>query len=456
MLMEVLEQQPAVRSGWQRSLRFQMSAALLFGALLPTLFYRIFVVPGAFTTITGHISLGAAIIAAATCVMLLRQLSAFPGIRPASQVVPIQAIVYGTIIAVILVLRLPYSIAILLLCFTCTLVTLFVLGVLSGRVGGKSFCVVAGGRVERLCDLPGFRYAQWDAADGLPPANAIVVADLRHDHSAETQHMLAEATLQGIPVCHFKQIWEAATGRVLFDHLSENSFGSLLPSLSYRKVKRLFDLSICALSLPFALIPMALIAIAIKIDSPGPALFRQTRLGYRGRVFDVVKFRTMEHRRAENGDEAERQVAITSSEDPRVTRIGRFLRRTRLDELPQIWNVLRGEMSWIGPRPEAIALANWYQDEIPFYSYRHIVRPGITGWAQVNQGHVTELDEIACRLQLDLFYIKTASLWLDLIILIRTPSAILHGVRSFGLSNANSELRPKRDHATTGAFLSTG
>jgi len=119
---------------------------------------------------------------------------------------------------------------------------------------------------------------------------------------------------------------------------------------------------------------------------------------------------------------------VTRDGDDRITRVGRFLRKTRLDELPQAWNILKGEMSWIGPRPEASELANWYEDQIPFYAYRHIVRPGITGWAQVNQGHVADVDEVRAKLRFDFYYIKNLSLWLDLLIALKTIRVVLGGI----------------------------
>ncbi|HXG99935.1 MAG TPA: sugar transferase, partial [Sphingomicrobium sp.] len=126
----------------------------------------------------------------------------------------------------------------------------------------------------------------------------------------------------------------------------------------------------------------------------------------------------------------ERSAAMTGDGDDRITRLGAFLRRSRIDELPQIFNILKGEMSWIGPRPEAAVLSSWYTGEIPFYRYRHVVRPGISGWAQVNQGHVAHVDEVHEKLQFDFYYIKYFSPWLDTLILFRTIKTILTGFGS--------------------------
>ena len=118
---------------------------------------------------------------------------------------------------------------------------------------------------------------------------------------------------------------------------------------------------------------------------------------------------------------------MTQDNDVRITRIGGVLRQTRIDELPQIFNVLKGQMSWIGPRPEAEVLSRWYEDNIPFYRYRHIVRPGITGWAQVNQGHVAELEDVTSKLHYDFYYIKNFSPWIDMLIVVRTAWTMLTG-----------------------------
>ncbi|RYE98009.1 MAG: sugar transferase, partial [Oxalobacteraceae bacterium] len=173
--------------------------------------------------------------------------------------------------------------------------------------------------------------------------------------------------------------------------------------------------------------PLIVVALMVRASSPGPILFRQRRMGYRGIPFDMIKFRTMVQQVAATGDDAARHSAITRDADDRITKIGRFLRRSRIDELPQIVNILRGEMSWIGPRPEAVSLSTWYENELPFYAYRHIVRPGITGWAQVNQGHVAGLDDVHVKLHYDFYYIKFFSSWLDLLIAIRTIGIMATG-----------------------------
>jgi lipopolysaccharide/colanic/teichoic acid biosynthesis glycosyltransferase len=118
---------------------------------------------------------------------------------------------------------------------------------------------------------------------------------------------------------------------------------------------------------------------------------------------------------------------MTLTDDQRITRVGRFIRRTRIDELPQIINIIRGEMSWIGPRPETLRLSEWYESEIHFYRYRHIVRPGITGWAQVNQGHVTSVEDVREKLEFDFYYVKHFTLWTDLLILVKTVIVVLTG-----------------------------
>ena len=177
--------------------------------------------------------------------------------------------------------------------------------------------------------------------------------------------------------------------------------------------KRVEDLVFGSIALSLLALPMLLIALAIRCTSPGPVLFRQRRYGQGGSMIDVLKFRTM--RVQENGA----NVAQAQKQDPRVTPVGRLLRRTSLDELPQLINVLRGEMSLIGPRPHAVAHNELYRQQIVEYMLRHKVKPGITGWAQVNgwRGETDTLRKMVYRVEHDLFYIRNWSAWLDLKIL---------------------------------------
>jgi exopolysaccharide biosynthesis polyprenyl glycosylphosphotransferase len=171
------------------------------------------------------------------------------------------------------------------------------------------------------------------------------------------------------------------------------------------------------LCLPF--IPF--IMLAVRLSSPGPIFFRQSRVGRHGRPFSLIKFRTMR-------DDAEADGAIwATANDSRVTPLGRFLRKSRLDEIPQLWNVLKGEMSFVGPRPERPEFVGWLAKEIPFYELRHMVRPGITGWAQVRYHYGASLEEAKRKLEYDLYYVKHLSLGLDLLIMFETIKIIMLG-----------------------------
>jgi lipopolysaccharide/colanic/teichoic acid biosynthesis glycosyltransferase len=252
-----------------------------------------------------------------------------------------------------------------------------------------------------------------------------IVADFRSGLGQNWERLLAAAVLRGVPVFHVKNFVEQISGRVDIEHLSENTLGSFSHQ-GYLQVRQAAERVLAAIAL-LALAPLfALVALAIRLESDGPVLFRQKRVGFRAKPFEVLKFRTMRHR-TDTGDNCPRHDAMTQPNDDRVTRLGRLLRRSRIDELPQLINIVRGEMSWIGPRPEAVPLAQWYEAELPFYHYRHMVRPGITGWAQVSQGHVTTVDEVRGKLQYDFYYIKHLSFWLDLLIVFRTVRIVCTG-----------------------------
>ena len=351
---------------------------------------------------------------------VLRRLTAFPGVQRYSYVLPAFLAAYGAMIAVFFFLRLDYSRLQLAGSFLAALVWFhFVLHV-EKPVRRPRLLVLRGGDAESLMAIDAADWQIAQTAGRVPAGVTGVVADLRSDLGPRWEKFLAACALQGLPVYHSKQVRESLTGPVAIEHLSENSLGSLLPSSIYMRFKRLFDLAGVVAAAPFALPLAALTAALIRLCDGGPVLFRQTRMGFRGRPFVIYKFRTMRV-----GAEAGRH--FTEADDPRISRLGRVLRRYRIDELPQIVNIIRGEMSWIGPRPESVALSLRYESGIPFYSYRHIVRPGITGWAQVNQGNVAMIKAATTKLHYDFYYIKHFSPWIDLLIAARTVRIVLTG-----------------------------
>ena len=405
-------------------LRFQLLASLLLAAGLPALLYLYFDA-SALLSATAHNTLIGGAVAMLLSLYLYRRVITFPGVGMLGYAMPAVAAGYGVVLAAFFLFRFDYSRLLYLFSFGGALLFIFALSVGLHRAITYHFHVVPGGDLRGLNDIDGIVWTMLEQP-ALPQQPGIVlIADLRADLGDAWERLIAEAALASIPVYHVKQVKESLTGRVELEHLSENSFGSLIPNMSYRKIKRAIDLVAALLSLPLLVLPALIIAIAIKIDSPGPVFYRQPRRGFRNQVFDMVKFRTMTAE--SNAPDGCRENAITQSADKRVTRVGRFLRRTRLDELPQIWNIVRGQMSWIGPRPEALALSDWYRGELPFYDYRHIVRPGITGWAQVRQGHVADLDSVTEKLNYDFFYIKNFSAWLDTLIMFRTVTIMLTG-----------------------------
>lgn len=371
-----------------------------------------------------QITIFAAFVAHTSGYMLYKRIGNFPGVAAAGYILPTFALTYGLVFATIFFFRLDYSRFQAAASFIQSTVWYFGLGLVTRRLDPHRLAIIPGGDVDKLENIAGVSWHRIHSPDAVVEYASGVVADLRADLSDEWERYIADRALSGTPVYHVKQIRESLTGRVEIEHLSENTLGSLNPNHAYLKIKQAFDW-ISALVVLTVFSPLLVfVAIVVKIDSPGPALFRQKRMGYGGRPYEVYKFRTMKLG-APIGDEKE--AAITKTGDARITRLGRILRKSRIDELPQAFNILRGEMSWIGPRPEALVLSTWYEAELPFYRYRHIVRPGITGWAQVNQGHVAAVDDVLEKLHYDFYYIKNFSPWLDLLIVFRTIKTVATG-----------------------------
>jgi lipopolysaccharide/colanic/teichoic acid biosynthesis glycosyltransferase len=358
---------------------------------------------------------------------ILRSLTVYPGIVAGFYVLPSFAISYALVLIIFWTFRLDYSRFLFLIGFPLCILWYFFVFFRLQRRQSLRLGVVPFGDVGMLGQIG---HVDWTTLVVPPPPRGhsfdAIVADFRADLPDEWERFLADCALSGTIVYHCKQLQESMTGRVAIEHLSENTFGLLVPALLYVKLKRLVDFGTAAIASLLFLPVLLIVGFAIKLDSPGPIMFRQRRVGAGGKVFRVIKFRTMMHD-GTSGAPREIDDAITVENDPRITRVGRFLRRTRIDELPQMFNVLTGTMSWIGPRPEAEVLSKWYEAELPFYHYRHVVKPGITGWAQVNQGHVATMKQVHGKLQYDFYYIKYFSLWLDVLIVFRTIVTVLTG-----------------------------
>jgi exopolysaccharide biosynthesis polyprenyl glycosylphosphotransferase len=252
----------------------------------------------------------------------------------------------------------------------------------------------------------------------------VIIAITNHDAmDGELVQALMDCHEQGVKVTTMAALYERLTGKVPIEHVGRR-LHVLLPldregSLAYPLLKRAMDLAMGVLGAVVFLALLPLVGAAILLEDGRPVLFRQRRLGRGGRPFMLLKFRTM---RVDAEAEGPRWA---EEADERVTRVGRTLRRLHLDELPQALNLLRGEMSFTGPRPERPEFVEELQEQIPFYRTRHAVRPGITGWAQVNYKYGSSVEDALVKLQYDLYYIKHCSLFLDLLILVRTLRLVL-------------------------------
>ncbi|MEM6474672.1 MAG: sugar transferase [Pseudomonadota bacterium] len=353
-----------------------------------------------------------------------------PGTRGTVHGVPIMLMCFVIAIIVLFAFRVEYSRV--MLGYSAVVSTLIAMQLRWSRrtLRLQPFYLVPFGKAMAMEEIEGFPTRRLSRPDIPSDRAANIVADFRADLPEEWERLLAKASLAGVPVYHYKQLTESLTGQVKIEHLSENSFGSLIPNQSYTPIKRLIDIVGSLIAIVLTLPVMVVLALAIWIADRETPFFVQSRTGMGGRAFRMFKFRSMTNRAIPDGGDTAREDAITKAEDARVTRIGRFIRKYRLDELPQLFNVLKGEMSLIGPRPEANALAEWYEENLAFYSYRNIVKPGLTGWAQVNQGHVATLEDIDMKLQYDFYYIKYFSFWLDVLIVMRTIHTIATGFGS--------------------------
>jgi len=234
---------------------------------------------------------------------------------------------------------------------------------------------------------------------------------------------LLDLRMQGVKIEEATTWLEKMSGKIEVENLYPSwlVFGEgFRRSATFVLIRRAISIVISLIGLIISLPLLPLIILAIRLDSSGPVFYTQTRVGKGGRLFQVVKFRTMRQ-----DAEADSGPKWAGDNDPRVTRVGKFLRTSRLDEIPQLWCVLKGEMAFVGPRPERPEFVEWLSKEIPYYGMRHMVRPGVTGWAQIKYKYGSTVEDAREKLQYDLFYIKNASIGLDLLIVFQTVKTVL-------------------------------
>lgn len=252
-----------------------------------------------------------------------------------------------------------------------------------------------------------------------------IIVAINGEIRGTTFQTILDAQEKGVDVTRMPILYEEMTSRVPIHHLESDwiirSFVDGLPTSGfYDLFKRLMDILGALVGLLVLAVLFPFLALAIYLDSGLPIFYSQPRLGRGRRVFTIYKFRSMRRK-----IEAITDVQTTAENDPRVTRVGKFLRKTRLDEFPQFWNVLRGDMSLVGPRAEVPKLVEEYQKQVPFYRARLLVKPGLTGWAQINYGYVATIEETSIKLEYDLYYIKHRTLAMDFQIILRTIGTVL-------------------------------
>ncbi|WP_435980176.1 sugar transferase [Psychrobacter sp. DM4] len=404
-----------------RFLPVQLLVGLLFCTWIPYLLFDWNYPYSAMTRETTFSMLVSGMLTVST-LFTLHFIRQFPGINSSSYILPVFIFWFAVIAIIAGITYLPFSIFYYLLSSFCLLSFLFIINIIKRRNITQTFAYIPVGRaIDMPEQVPEATWVKLETTYLDQEVNGIVTDLHSYELTDEWEEFIANKTLQGVPVYHHRNIRESLTGRVKINHLYENELGSLLPSANYMMVKYCLDMLIIVLLLPATLIICLLTAIAIKREDGGKIFYVQPRVGHRGKTIKVYKFRSMREQAKE---------VLTVDNDDRITKVGKFIRRTRVDELPQFLNVIKGELSLIGPRAEFVDFAVKLEEQVPFFNYRHIVKPGISGWAQVNQGYATGPEETQLKIEYDFYYIKHISFTLDLIIFFRTIHTTLTGFGS--------------------------
>lgn len=295
---------------------------------------------------------------------------------------------------------------------------------MSGAREVVGFYAAGDDNAGNLCGLPVYprQRALTDVVNSLR-VQEIIVATREQRGGALPMEQLLNCRTAGVKVLDSAAFYELLHAEIPVDSLKASwlVYGDgFIQSAARRAAKRVFDVAASGALLVMALPLMILAAIAIKLDSPGPVIYRQERVGRAGRTFWCLKLRSMRTDAEKDG-----VARWASKNDSRVTRVGAFIRKTRIDELPQLFSVLKGDMSMVGPRPERPSFVAQLREQIPFYEVRHTVKPGVTGWAQVRFSYGASVEDARRKHQFDLYYVKNNSVWLDVVVLLETVAVVL-------------------------------
>ncbi|WP_290522409.1 exopolysaccharide biosynthesis polyprenyl glycosylphosphotransferase [Alcanivorax sp.] len=358
------------------------------------------------------------------CVYLGKNISKFAGGKAMSHILGTCLVSVALVIAIVLLLRLEYARSSLVVGVGVLLSTQVLAVVINRRFKNLKLAFVPSDNIEillprnarnlecRLLQTPDLGDSRFDG----------IAVDMDAKLTAEWIRFISHCNISGIPVFNARKVTETLDGKVNLSSLQSTDLANLQPQPVYLAAKRAFDIMLTLVIAPLLLPACLLVAILIRLDSPGPAIFVQHRIGKGNTVFRMYKFRSM---RPQSDDNHGPQFADQDAH--RITRLGAFIRKFRIDELPQFFNVIKGDMSLIGPRPEQPGFVEKFEEEVPYYSYRHIVRPGITGWAQVNHGYAADTETTREKVEHDFYYIKNLSPALDFLVIIRTMKTIATG-----------------------------
>lgn len=351
----------------------------------------------------------------------LPQISKYLLVERKYYILPVLVTIFAILIGTIALTRMEYSRSTLMHGFTASFVWLYISSLMRVRYKKLRLSAIDNFNLTIFKNHKNIEIFPLSSDRDIASIQTGLVVDLHKKLSPEDAKFVADCSINNIPVFHSESIREMIEGKVQTRHLSENAIGTLSPNPIYSNLKRVWESLLIIVTFPITLPIMAITALLIKLENAGPAIFIQERVGQAGKTFKIYKFRSMTVKKVGDKDK------FATEEQARITTIGKFIRKVRIDELPQFFNVLKGEMSLIGPRPEQESFVKQFEQEIPFYGYRHMVKPGITGWAQTVQGYADDTDSTREKLAHDLYYIKHLSFWLDMNIVLKTIRTMLTG-----------------------------